>query len=60
MLLTLATLSDKTRRSLEINAQQHPEAVEKFHRLYPKVIDTELLNKILVEATMRRALLPPL
>jgi len=56
ILLTLAHLSDKTRKTLEVFAEQRPEIVEKFYRFYPKVIDTILLNKILVEARMRNAL----
>ena len=56
LLLTLDYLSDNTRKALENSAQLRPDVVDKFHRLYPKVIDTKLLNKILVEATMRKAL----
>ncbi len=56
VLLTLDPLSNETRRTLEIFAQQRPTVVASYHRLYPKVIDSELLNKILVEATMRQAL----
>ncbi len=56
-LLTLDTLSDKTRKKLEVCAEHYPDLVEKFHRLYPKVMDSVLLKKILVEARMRKALI---
>jgi len=57
LLLMLDSLSDKTRKKLETCSQTRPEVVVRYHRLYPKVIDKILLNKILVEETMRKALI---
>lgn len=57
LLLTLPL--PRTRRcELEIRAQQRPLAVHRYHRLYPEVVDETLLNKILVEAVMRKAATP--
>jgi hypothetical protein len=53
--LLMLPLSSQRRRELEFQAQQRPLAVHTYHRLYPEVIDTTLLNKILVEAVMRKA-----
>ena len=53
-LLTLPGINNHTRTQLEIAAQQHPLEVEKVYRLYPEVMDQSLLNKILVEAALRR------
>lgn len=56
LLLTLTHLNDVTRKTLEIKAQIRPDVVERYHRYYPKVIDSMLLNKILIEAQLRKAL----
>ena len=53
--LLMLPLSTQYRRELELQAQRRPLAVHTYHRLYPEVIDTTLLNKILVEAVMRKA-----
>ena len=54
-LLTLSSLDQTMRAKLEIAAQQRPLVVERIHHLYPDIVDRTLINKILVEATMRRA-----
>ena len=55
LLLTLSSLDQETRAKLEIAAQHRPLVVEKIHHLYPKIVDHSLLNKILVEAAMRKS-----
>jgi len=45
-----------TQKILETKAQTRPDIVEKYHRFYPKVIYSMLLNKILIEAQLRKAL----
>ena len=57
LLLTLAHLNDVTRKTLEIKAETRPDIVARFHRFYPKVIDSILINKILVEAQLRNAII---
>lgn len=57
-LLLMLPLSASRRRELELSAQQRPLAVHRYYRLYPEVIDERLLNKILVEAVMRKATMP--
>jgi hypothetical protein len=54
-LLLMLPLPAPCRQQLEVQAQQRPLAVHTYHRLYPEVIDQALLNKILVEAVMRKA-----
>lgn len=55
-LLALPELTQETRARLEIAAQHQPLIVDQYHRLYPEVVDSSLLNKILVEAAMRKGL----
>ncbi len=56
LLLLLPHLSDKTRTRLETWACQHQaQAVYRWHKLYPTVLNRPLLNKALVEAVMRQA-----
>ena len=52
-LLMLHGLSQEQRRQLEINARPHALEVERFHPLYPEVVDQVLMNAILVEARLR-------
>ncbi|MFK7816011.1 MAG: hypothetical protein AB8B92_06705 [Gammaproteobacteria bacterium] len=52
-LLMLHDLSLEQRRQLEINARSHALEVERFHPLYPAVVDQVLMNAILVEARLR-------
>ncbi len=54
-LLTLPNISDKTRRRLENFAGRRPLAVYSMYRLYPKIIQKELITKALVEAKIRIA-----
>ena len=53
LLLTLNNINDHTRQQLELAAQHRSLLVARLHRLYPKIHDRQLLNKILVEATLR-------
>ena len=55
-LLLMLPLPRQRRRELEQQAQQRPLSVHSHHRLYPDVIDKVLLNKILVEAVLRKSL----
>jgi hypothetical protein len=57
-LLTLAHLDTATRRRLEQQARSQALLVEAQHRLYPATADRAVINAILVEATLRRALPP--
>ena len=52
-LLMLHGLSQEQRSQLEINARAHALEVERFHPLYPEVVDQVLMNAILVEARLR-------
>lgn len=54
-LLLMLPLAAPRRREIEQQAQQRPLSVHTHHRLYPEVIDQRLLNKILVEAVLRKA-----
>lgn len=54
-LLLMLPLRPQRRGELEQQAQQRPLSVHTYHRLYPDVIDQALLNKVLVEAVMRKA-----
>jgi len=56
LLLTLTYIKDATSNTLEINAQKRTNIVVKYCMFYPKVINTMLINKILVEARMRDSL----
>jgi hypothetical protein len=53
-LLTLQHLSYATRDRLEHAAAKRPEMVEKLWRLYPKIINENLLRKARVEARLRQ------
>lgn len=52
-LLMLHGLEAEQRRRLEIAARGHALEVERFHKLYPEVQDSKLMNAILVEARLR-------
>lgn len=54
-LLLMLPLPEYRRCKLEQMAQQQALSVHRYHRLYPEVIDNVLLNKILVEAVLRKA-----
>ncbi len=54
LLLTLPHLLSPTRIRLEQLAGADPLAVRQYYRLYPEVMQRELLNKILVEAVLRQ------
>lgn len=54
-LLMLHGLSREDRKRLEVSAKGHALEVGRFHKLYPEVIDTKLMNTILVEARLRAA-----
>ena len=54
-LLMLHGLSREDRQRLEISAKGHALEVGRFHKLYPEVVDTKLMNAILVEARLRAA-----
>jgi len=54
-MLLMLPLPPEHRRNLELQAQQRPLSVHTYHRLYPDITDKTLLNKILVEAVMRKA-----
>ncbi len=53
-LLTLTNLDDVTRENLEQAACSNALAVDDMHRLYPKIIHHDLINKALVEARLRK------
>ena len=52
-LLLLQHLSDDTRARLEYSARQQAELVANHYRLYPKVIDPDMIKASLVEAALR-------
>lgn len=52
-LLMLHDLNQEQRKQLEINSRSHALEVERFHPLYPEVVDQVLINAILVEARLR-------
>jgi len=54
-MLLMLPLPKTRRRELERQAQHRPLSVHGFHRLYPEITDQTLLNKILVEAVMRKS-----
>jgi hypothetical protein len=55
LLLTLPDITDKTRRQLEHCASRRPLAMHSLYRLYPKIMQKELITKALVEAKIRTA-----
>lgn len=54
-LLTLHDINAQRREQLEQLAQHYPLLVHAHYRLYPKVLDRNRLNALLVEAVMRKA-----
>jgi hypothetical protein len=54
-LLTLPGLDERQRRRLEAEAVRQPLLVDALWRLYPAVVDRDLLNRARVEARLRRA-----
>jgi hypothetical protein len=54
-LLTLTGLGEALRARLEQAAQHHALLVDALWRLYPRIIDPELINRARVEARLRRA-----
>ena len=54
-LLLLPHLSEATRQRLELAAQQHALAVSRLHHLYPAIADQKIMNRILVEARLRKS-----
>lgn len=52
-LLTLPNLSDDTRDRLERHARRSAPAVAHYFRLYPKILNPELIDAARVEARMR-------
>ena len=52
-LLMLQGLTKQNRKKLEIAARPHVFEAERFHACYPEVIDSKLMNTILVEARLR-------
>lgn len=55
-LLMLHDLNHALRKQLEINARAHAHEVERFHLLYPEIVDQSLIDTIRVEARLRRAI----
>ena len=53
-LLMLQHLEDDVRASLEQASRENATDVEKYHRLYPKIIDQALIDTLRVEARLRR------
>jgi hypothetical protein len=54
-LLTLPGLPDPVRRDLEVKAVRHALLVENLWRLYPRVLDPELIKRARIEARLRRS-----
>ena len=54
-LLCLPNLPDEHRETLEVAAQAFPMEVQALHKIYPKIIQQELMNKILVQAKLMQA-----
>jgi hypothetical protein len=52
-LLMLQGLHQDDRRRLELASRAHAMEVERFHPMYPEVIDADLMNRIRIEARMR-------
>jgi len=54
-LLMLPDLPHETRRRLEVAAREHVFDVERFHAVYPEVVEDGLLKAARVEAKLRRS-----
>jgi hypothetical protein len=54
-LLTLPTLPDELRGRLESAAARHALAVDALWRLYPRILDPDLIKRARVEARLRHA-----
>lgn len=54
-LLSLQNLPAELRSTLEHACQKQPEEVLRFHKLYPEIINKKLINKLLVEAELRKS-----
>ncbi|MCW8855474.1 MAG: hypothetical protein OQK76_06795 [Gammaproteobacteria bacterium] len=52
-LLTLQHISKSNRLMLESAAQHQPIEVLRYHKNYPEILNTTLINKVLVEAKLR-------
>jgi len=52
-LLMLHNLSLDVRRQCEVNAREHALEVERFHLLYPEIVDQALIDAVRVEAKLR-------
>ncbi len=55
VILMLPHLDSATRCRMEAQARHYPDAIEKHHRLYPKVIDHAMLQAARVEAALTRS-----
>jgi len=53
--LTLPSLDDALRRQLEGQAVHRALLVDAIWRIYPKMLDQDLVNRARVEARLRRA-----
>lgn len=53
-LLTLPGLSDEERQGLESAAARHAPALDASWRLYPRILDPDLIRRARVEARLRR------
>jgi hypothetical protein len=51
----LPELPPAVRQRLEVAARAHAFDVERFHALYPEVVDREMVDAARVEARLRRA-----
>jgi len=54
-LLLMLPMSATTRARLEAAAEARPGLVERFHALYPAVIDAQRMNRLRVQARLMRA-----
>ncbi|MGE5154064.1 MAG: hypothetical protein ACM3ST_08620, partial [Bdellovibrio bacteriovorus] len=54
-LLTLPELPDATRRDLEAKAAHHALLVDALWRLYPRILDPDLIKRARIEARLRRS-----
>jgi len=54
-LLLLPDLSDSDRERLEVASKHNPDEVARFAGMYPKIINQELMNSLLVMARIRAA-----
>lgn len=55
-LLLLQNIPDTVRDRLEHAAQHHALEANRFYHLYPKIINRDILNKIRVEARLRKSM----